>query len=263
MAQLYEALLVGDGRSADRAVVEVLARMKTWARSELRRRGIAGGADLQSESIAHSAMGLGLHRLLLKAHDAEHFEALLRTALKHKLLDRLKRGGAAGRVRAFADFREDGDSAFDPHAPRSESDHDARQERSKFRHLEAVLTAKGALTAEQWSLVEAHLVRDRTLGEIATELGIGREAAKQRYATVRRRALCAICDDVEPKLNRETRLVARQIFVERQALPMVADASEISEADVIFVSLEEIIPALFEAYGSFGTSIVGGLLARA
>lgn len=263
MASIFESLRDGDERGLQSAIETMAARMTTWAKGELRKRGIAARADLQPESLVQSVMAGGFERIVRTAKDPEHFEATIRLALKHKLIDRLKRGGAMGPVRAFADFREETESALaalPANGPRFEADRDAHEEFAKFDRFRAALTGPDALDATQWKILEDHLVHARSLGDIANDLGIQREAAKQRYGTIRRRALAALHGPIASNLSAIARIVLQKAFIDRADLDAIGDATGLTEADVIFTLADEIVPAIISLYGTAGAQVVAGLL---
>lgn len=263
MTYLFESLLSGDDRAVSTALEQLMDRMTSWARNELRKRGSPQRADLQPESLVQSVVASALQRILHSSKDAEHFEATLRQALKHKRIDRIKRGGAHGPVRAFADYREEVESAIastPSPAIRSEEDADAVEDVARFDSFREVVCGPGGLDREQWKLLDSHLVRQVSLGDIAQGLGINREAAKQRYATVRRRALGAVHGHMARRLSMPARHVAHEAFVTRATVDSIGDALGMSEADVVFLFLDEIVPALSAQFGSLGMRVIAGLL---
>ncbi|MBL9149508.1 MAG: sigma-70 family RNA polymerase sigma factor [Phycisphaerae bacterium] len=263
MASLFESLRHGDERGLHAAIETMAARMTSWAKGELRKRGINARSDLQPESLVQSVMAGGFERILRNAKDPEHFEATIRLALKHKLIDRLKRGGAMGPVRAFADFREEAENAMaalPTNGPRFEADLDAHKEFAKFDRFHRALTGADGLDATQWKILEDHLVHERSLGDIANDLGIQREAAKQRYATIRRRALALVHGHIARGLSTIAKMVAQKAFLDRADLDAISGATGLSEADVVFTLADEIVPAIVAQYGTAGAQVVAGLL---
>ncbi|MFO0828632.1 MAG: ECF-type sigma factor [Phycisphaerales bacterium] len=261
VAELYHVLVSGERVAVERAIAEIFKQLTAWASHELRRRGLRG-ADFQSDSLAGSAMRDGPQSLVERAKDAQHFEALLRTRLHGKIIDRVRKGGRNGRVRAFGDLAEN--AILDPAAPHSEDDVDLHEHEEEvgFERLRRVLLSPGGLSEEHWRLVEDHLVRQRSLGEIAGELGINRDAAKQRFATARRRAARAVFRDIEPRLSPETRAIASDAFTKRDDATTIAARHGLTEAEVLFVSLDVLVPLLMSRYGLTGTRVLTGLLSR-
>ncbi|MBL9149695.1 MAG: hypothetical protein JNM94_13480 [Phycisphaerae bacterium] len=224
-----------------------LDRLEAAARAIIAKRGIPPRADVQPASVVQSVIARALDKRP-DANDGEHLLAILHTAVEQKIIDRLRRGGRAGRERTEADLG----APVDGVSPATQRSATSDDEQGAVR-LRAIMS-RAAPSAETARLVELHLFHDLSLGEAAKSLGISRDAAKDRYHSARSRILDALLVPLRRALAADDARVADAIFIERLDVAGAAAILGVEEATVRTRLTDAVIPAILAAYGSHGAA---------
>jgi DNA-directed RNA polymerase specialized sigma24 family protein len=239
---------------------EVLAKIYESLRAAALRSAPAGGrqVDYQADSVVQSVLCGPILSAVRRCGDEQHVEHLLRLAVRHKIIDRLRKkkpgslecGVDGGGVEPVA--RGDLDS---PSAGSVIDDRDGL-----VRLAQAL---NGAVQSERDAkLVSMAVMEDTAWEEVASALGIGLGAAKTAMTRLRPRLVGAAVEPLRRLVNGSQWEVVQAVLVDRLPLNAVAETTGLS-ADRVFLVIRDVVnPLLLDLYGGEAAAVIARLLGR-
>lgn len=230
-------------------IESTLQRLEAIAQKAIARRGIPRRADLRPDSVAQSVVARALSNPP-NARDREHVLAVLALAVEHKITDRLRRGGKAGREKCDADRSTPLPDATAPDEIRADP-----EEEGAIARFQAI-GSRAIESVETWRLVEMHILRGMRLRDASASLSISRDAGKARYHSARGAVLAALMAPVLKALDAADAEVADAILSRCHDVESAAEELGRAPADIRQTLKEVVVPALLAAYGRGGTSAI-------
>lgn len=210
--------------------------------------------DLQPESVVASVIADELPNAIGRCQDEAHLRARLITAVQHKIIDRLRKGGDKGPPAQFS--QRDMASSIAPASPAAdpgprtqvadaESLAQAIEAHDRFREI----VLAHAKNPEERIILDEYVLVGKDWADIARSAGLTVDVAKQRLSRRRRGLLQEVCEPLRAQLDGESWAVAEGVIVERRSPAALAASLGITEQEVRDIFAARVVPEFKSLYG--------------
>jgi DNA-directed RNA polymerase specialized sigma24 family protein len=216
------------------------------------------------ESVVQSVIADDLARAIRECVDETHLRARLVRAIRHRVIDRTRKGGAAGAPRHWAIGPERGGQEPAAHsAERPPAMALAREsallDETAYRSLCATILQAPRDRTDRL-LLEGYVLEGRRWDDVASTAGVSSAAARQRLTRLRSALLAKLCLPLRTMLDGESWAIAEALLVHRRAPADVGIALGLSSVQVERICRQRIVPTLALLHGDRGVTAILRLL---
>ncbi len=236
-------------RAIDRLVSEVLL---PTARAQLG--GKKNQVNLQPDSVVQSVLLDELPKAMEQCETEDHLRARLAQAVRHRVIDRTRKGGRAGSPEHESQ-RPEGAPAFDGAARGRSPLSELASRESDLRHADSyeqfacwLLEQAGGDQADE-ALLRLYVLGGAPWAGVAEAAGLSEAAARKRLSRMRSRLMPAIIEPLRDELDSRTWLIAEGLFIRHEGPVLLARSSGLEESAIERSLGQEIAPALKRLYG--------------
>jgi len=202
-------------------------------------------ADLKPESIVASVIAEEIPKAPGRCNDESHLRARLITAVKNKVIDRLRKRDVIDRFNT--NKAHEGFSASGPGTQVANAESLAQAAES-FKTFREILLALAKNTEER-ILLDEYVLAGKEWAQVASSAGLTAVAAKKHLSRRRSSLLEELCRPLRGQLDGESWAVAEGLIVERQSPTAVAETLGMTEHAVKTIFASRIIPEFKSLYG--------------
>ena len=208
--------------------------------------------DLQPESLIASVIKDHLDQALEASDGSEHAANNLKGAIRHKFLDRLRKGGKAGPALQFSQREAGGpDPCADEAGPYTyvmESDR-LRVDAQRFEQFKRIVSDNCSDDADR-EVMQGYLFDRKGWTEVAKQSGLGEAAARKRLSRMRAKVLSGVLQPLREQMPAELWAIAEGAMVKRQSYDVLTAALGKSAEEIERCMARIVSDYIAELYGA-------------